>query len=433
MHLPIINWLPNYPKKYWRGDIAAGITVAIMLIPQGMAYAMIAGLPPVYGLYASIVPQIIYALFGTSRQLAVGPVAMDSLIVAAGVSAIAEAGSQYYISMAILLALIMGVIQVILGLTKAGFLVKYLSRPVIIGFTNAAAFIIAVNQIKYLLGVSLKRGDVTEIIIEAVHSYSKYNWPTVLISVAAILILVILKKLNNKIPSALVVVGLGTLAVLFGKWNELGVSIVQGIPEGLPSFKVPSFDMRDLSQLAPTALTLALIAFMESISVAKAIQEKHKEEYKLDNNQELIGLGMGNIIGAFFQCYPTTGGFSRSAVNNDAGANTNLAAIISAVLIGVTLLFLTSWFYYLPHAVLGSIIVVAVLGLVKFKEIKSSFQLCKLDFALIMITFLITLGFGITPGILIGVMISIALEALKRKYPDLCNKSYHLQNSSDVN
>lgn len=405
--LPILSWLPGYKKEYLSGDFSAGLTVGVMLIPQGMAYAMIAGLPPVYGLYAALVPQVVYAIFGTSRQLGVGPVAMDSLLVAAGVSVIAEAGSQNYISLAILLAFMMGVTQLALGLFRMGFLVNFLSKPVISGFTSAAALIIALNQLKHFVGVDLSGSNVFTILYEAILKFGEFNWISLVMGTVGVLILKNIKKLHKAIPGALVAVILGIIVVKIFNLNAHEVKIVGKVPEGLPHFSIPVFGSPHFNELIPIAATLALIAFMEAISVAKALQAKHKNEYKLDANQELIGLGMSNVVGSFFSCYPTTGGFSRSAVNEQSGAKTNLAALISASLVALTLLFLTPLFYYLPKSILAAIIMVAVFGLIDIKFPVTLWKTKKEDLLMLLIAFGVTLGFGIKEGIGVSVVISL--------------------------
>ena len=408
---PILSWLPNYKKAYLGGDLSAGLTVGVMLIPQGMAYAMIAGLPPVYGLYAAMVPQLVYAIFGTSRQLAVGPVAMDSLLVAAGVSVIATAGTENYIILAILLSFMMGAIQLAFGVFRMGFLVNFLSRPVISGFTSAAALIIGINQLKHLIGVDIERSNsIFNILYDAITRFGEANLISLIIGIVGIVILKNIKKIHPSIPGALAVVILGILVVQFGHLDSLGVKIVGVVPKGLPDFAVPDISSSHFQELIPAALTLALIAFMEAISVAKAIQAKHKGEYEIDANQELIGLGMGNVIGSFFSTYPTTGGFSRSAVNEQAGAKTNLAAIISAALIALTLLFLTPLFYYLPKTILASVIMVAVFGLIDIKLPVYLWKTKKEDFLMLLIAFLVTLAVGIKEGI--GVSVAISLVAM---------------------
>jgi SulP family sulfate permease len=366
-YFPFLEWISNYRSDYFKRDLLAGITVAVLLIPQGMAYALIAGLPPIYGLYAALTPQIVYAFLGTSRQLAVGPVAMDSLLVAAGLSALAIVEPSQYIQMAILLALLMGAIQLLLGLFRMGFIVSFLSKPVISGFTSAAAIIIGFSQLKHLLGIQLSQSNQLHIVIESIlQSNVPVHFATLIIGVLSVVLILVIKNWNRKIPSALIAVVLGISWVYFNGLDKQGVAVVGLIPQGLPSFQTPVFEIDTIKQLFPTALTLALVAFMEAISVAKAIEEKHKE-YTVDPNQELIALGSSNIVGSFFLSYPTTGGFSRTAVNDQAGAKTGMAALITALIVGLTLMFFTQWFYYLPKAVLASIIIVAVVNLIDFK------------------------------------------------------------------
>jgi len=415
---PILTWLSAYKKAWLSDDLAAGLTVGVMLVPQGMAYAMIAGLPPVYGLYAAMIPQLVYAIFGTSRQLAVGPVAMDSLLVAAAVTMIAEVGTDQYIVLALLLAFMMGSVQLILGLLRMGFLVNFLSKPVISGFTSAAALIIGLNQLKHLLGVDIARSNyIHSILYEASLQLSSINLITLAIGIAGIIILKNIKKLHKAVPGALVAVVLGILLVQFLNLEDAGVKIVGIVPEGLPGFAVPDLNSVHFKELIPAALTLALIAFMEAVSVAKAIQSKHKGEYEIDANQELIGLGLGNVVGSFFGSFPTTGGFSRSAVNDQAGAKTNMAAIISAALIALTLLFLTPLFYYLPQAILASIIMVAVFGLIDIKYPKFLWRTRREDFFMLLIAFIITIGIGIKEGILIRVVISLVAMIYRSTKP----------------
>lgn len=415
---PILDWLPNYKKEYLSNDITAGLTVGVMLIPQGMAYAMIAGLPPVYGLYAAITPQIIYAIFGTSRQLAVGPVAMDSLLVAAGVSAIAQVGSENYIALALLLAFMMGVIQLSFGLLRMGFLVNFLSKPVISGFTSAAALIIGLSQLKHLVGVDLGRSSsIFEILYQAGSRIAEFNWYAIAVGFGGILIIKNIKRLHPSIPGALAAVVIGILAVFGLGLHEYGVKIVGVVPDGLPSFSIPAIDSPHLQELVPIALALSLIAFMEAISVAKALHANHKGEYELDANQELIGLGMGNIVGSFMGSYPTTGGFSRSAVSEQAGSKTNLAAIISAALIALTLLFLTSLFYYLPNAILASVIMVAVFGLIDTQYPRFLWKTKKEDFAMLLVAFITTLTVGIQQGIGVGVALSLIVMIYRSTKP----------------
>jgi len=417
--LPIFDWLPNYKKEWLKGDISAGLTVGVMLIPQGMAYASIAGLPAVYGLYASIIPILIYAFFGTSRQLAVGPVAMVSLLTATALGSFQGLSISDYISYAILLALLVGVIQFLLGIFRLGFLVNFLSHPVVSGFTSAAALIIGLSQLKHLLGVNIPRSHhVHEIILNAIDKFSDINWIALIIGLAGIFIIIISKKIKKSLPGQLFAVIFGILAVtLFGLGNgNATVDIVKDIPSSLPSFVIPTFNIDIIQLLVPMALTISLISFMESIAVAKAIQTKHRD-YKVVPNQELISLGLANVFGSFFQSYPTTGGFSRTAVNDQAGAKTGLASIISAVLIIITLLFLTPYFYNLPKAILASVIMVAVFGLIDYKEAIHLFKSNITDFWMLVATFISTLTFGIEIGIGLGVVLSLAMVLFKTTRP----------------
>ncbi len=416
---PITQWLANYQRAYLPGDLFAGLTVGIMLIPQGMAYALIAGLPPVYGLYASIVPQIIYAIFGTSRQLSVAPVAMDSLLVAAGVSVLATEGTDAYIGFAILLAFFMGAFQLLLGVFRMGFITNLLSKPVISGFTSAAALIIGINQLKYLLGTEIEKSNkVYEILWSAVQKIDETHLITLFIGIGGIVVIKGAKKIHNNIPGALIAVAAGTAIVYFFQLHSAGVNIVESIPKGLPSFQWPQFELGKISELIPLALTISVVAFMEAFSVAKAIEAKQKN-HKVIANQELIGLGAANLIGSLFQSYPVTGGFSRSAVNHQSGAHTPLASIFSATLIGLTLLFLTPLFYYLPTAILASVIMVAVAGLIDFRYVKKLWRENKIEFGLLMVTFFATITFGMVPGIVSGVVLSILILLYRAAYPHI--------------
>ncbi len=414
-----MEWLPAYKRAYLAGDLSAGITVGIMLVPQGMAYAMIAGLPPVFGLYAAMVPQIMYALTGTSRQLAVGPVAMDSLLVASGLGALSLSGLDQYIAMAIFLALFMGVLQLIFGLLRMGFLVNFLSRPVISGFTSAAAIIIGLSQLKHLLGTQIAGSNQIHILLaNAVKTLGDTHLLTLLIGVSGILLIRLLKRVAPKLPAALIAVVLGVVSVYFLGLYDSGVSIVGDVPGGLPSLQVPVLETQRISELFPIALALSLIAFMEAISVAKAVEEK-KGETRVNANQELVALGLSNILGSFFQSYPTTGGFSRTAVNDEAGANTGLASLISSAVVGLTLLFLTPLFYYLPNAILASIIMVAVYGLIDLKYPLALWKNRKDEFVLLLATFLLTLLLGIKEGILLGVLFSLLLLVYRISKPHM--------------
>ena len=413
----IPHWLVKYQKKDLKGDIIAGITVSILLVPQGMAYAMIAGLPAVYGLYAAIVPQIIYALFGTSGQINVGPVAMDSILVMASLSVLAQLGSTHYINLAILLALMVGTIQLFLGIARLGFIVNFLSKPVISGFTTAAAIIIGANQLKHLLGIPSSANSLLKIIRDLFTNYTSINSYTLTIGIIGILLLLVFKKYFPKFPNALLLVVFGsTLVYLFGLQNK-GVAIIGTIPEGMPSFELVSLQLQEIQLLLPSAITLAFIGFMETYSIGKGIQDQQKSSTKIVPNQEMVALGLSNVLGSFFGAYPSTASFSRSVVNEQSGANTGLASIISALLIILTLLFLTPLFYYLPKATLGAIILVSVIKLIKTNYPQLLFKIQKQDFIMWVTTFVFTLLFGIREGISTGVILSIGLLIYRTTKP----------------
>lgn len=415
-YLPFLGWLPGYRKEDFSGDLAAGLTTAVMLIPQGMAYAMLAGAPPIYGLYASVVPLAVYALLGTSRQLAVGPVAMVSLLTLQGVSTLAEPSSESFVAYAIGLALLVGVLQVGMGLFRLGFLVNFLSHPVISGFTSAAALIIGTSQLKQVIGVDLpKSSNIFATFGAAFSRISEWHLLTLAIALGSIALLEGLKRWKKTFPRALVVVVLATLVVFGFGLDGQGVAIVREVPAGFPSPTLPSVELASLGALMPTALAIAFVGFMESVSVAKAFARKNR--YEIAPSQELVGLGAANVIGSFFGAIPVTGGFSRTAVNAEAGAKTPLASLITAFVIALALLFLTPLFYYLPKAVLAAIILTAVAGLVDVHEVVHLWKVKRADLAILVTTFVATLGLGIEEGILVGVGVSLLAFVVRTTRP----------------
>jgi SulP family sulfate permease len=417
--LPVFDWLPNYQKQDFKGDFYAGITVGVMLIPQGMAYAMIAGIPPIYGLYAAFIPQIIYSFFGTSRQLSVAPVAMISLLIGAGISELAEVGSEEYIQMAILLAMMVGALQFLFGLFRMGFLVNFLSQPVISGYTSAAAIIIGLSQLKHLLGVNMPSSNlIHEIITGTALHISSTHFITLVIGLVGIVLIFLIKRINKSLPGPLLVMVLGIILVTILDLGEQGVKIVGEVPSGLPSLGFPEISLEKLNTLFSLALIISLVGFMESISIAKAIQTKRRN-YKVNANKELIGLGLANISGSLFSAFPVSGGFSRTAVNDQAGANTNISSWISAVVVGLTLLFFTSLFHNLPNTILAAIIMVAVFGLIDLQTPLFLYRTNRKDFIMLLVTFLATLIFGVQIGITTGVVLSIGLLIHRSVYPHL--------------
>ncbi len=413
---PIVGWLRGYQRADLGPDLVAGLTTAVMLVPQAMGYALLAGLPPIHGLYAAVAPLILYAVLGTSRHLAVGPVAMDSILVAGAVGAIATIGTENYVLIAAALGMMVGGIQAGLGFLRAGFLVNFLSRPVVAGFTAAAALIIAASQLGHLLGVELPRTHhVHRVVWEAIQHASDCSWPTLTIGVLSIAVLVLCKKRWPRFPAALFVVVTTTVAVWALGLSTRGVSIVGEVPAGLPGFSLPSVDSEVLTQLIPAAATIALVSFMEAISVGRVFAQAHR--YEISPNRELIALGFANMTGGATGGYPIAGGFSRSAVNVRAGARTQLAALVTCAVVIITLLAFTRAFFYLPKTALSAIIVAAVAGLIDIRGAAEVFRVKRADFYLLVLTFFATLSLGIQWGILVGVAASVLLFLVRTTRP----------------
>ena len=411
------TWIKNYKRSDLKPDIMAGLTVGVIVIPQGMAYAMIAGLPPIYGLYASTVPLIIYGIFGSSRHLSVGPVAIESMLTASAVGTLAMAGTPEYISLAIILSLLVGLIQFSLGISGLGVLIKFLSHPVIQGFTSAAAIIIGLSQLKYLLGIEMNSSPYLQnVFLSLVDGITSTHFPTLAIGIGGIIGLVVIKKLLPAIPAHLIMVVLATVIVAIFRLDLLGVRTIGIVPSGLPPPGLPEFNVQQLRFLLPSAFAIALISFMESLAIARSIQARHKT-YTVDSNKELLSLGIANISASFFKSSPVSGGFSRSAVNDQAGARTGLSSVVTGFLVIGTLLFLTPLFYYLPNAILASIIMAAVVKLIHFNDAKRLWNIDRKDFIMMIVTFIATLFLGIGTGIGIGVLLSLARIIFEASYP----------------
>ncbi len=431
--IPIIHTLRTYQRDYLSGDLIAGVIVAIMLIPQGMAYALLAGLPPQQGLYASMLPLLIYGLLGTSRYLAVGPVAIVSLLTASSVGALAVEGSGEYLTLAITLAFLVAMIQTAMGFLRAGFLVNFLSHPVLVGFSAAAAIVIGFSQVKSLLGISIPRSEqFYEQVVEVAQRLPQTNLMTLALGIAGIFILLYFKnglaaQLQRwSVPNAwalpitktapLLIVVLGTLLVILFNLNEgASVGVVGDVPAGLPPITLPSFSFETWRKLLTTALAISFVGYMESISVAKSLASRGRE--KVDANQELIALGVANLGAALTGGYPVTGGFSRSLVNHAAGARTTLASIITAVLIGLSVVFLTPLFFFIPKTILAAIIIVAVTGLIDIETVRRVWKYDKRDAAALITTFIAVLAIGIENGILVGAALSLILFIWRTSNP----------------
>ena len=400
-------------------DILAGVTVALVLVPQSMAYAQLAGLPPYYGLYASFLPPMVAAIFGSSRQLATGPVAVVSLMTAASLEPIAGLGSEGFLVYATLLAIMVGVFQLSLGLFRLGVLVDFLSHPVVVGFTAAGAIIIGTSQLSKLFGVTVEKAEHHyETVYHMLQAaLTDTHWPTLFFAILSLAIMVGVKKWRPTLPVVLIAVVVTTIISKLTGFAEHGGAIVGDIPKGLPGISIPEFNFDIISQLATSAVVISLVGFMEAISIAKAMAARTRQ--RLDANQELVGQGLSNITSGLFSGYPVSGSFSRSAVNIDAGARTGFSSIVTGIVVGITLLFLTPLLYHLPQATLASVIIMAVLGLIKFKPIKHAWKAEKHDGIVAVVTFVLTLVMAphLDRGILIGVLLSMAFFIYRTMRP----------------
>ena len=432
-YLPILDWGHTYDRNTLTNDLVAALIVTIMLIPQSLAYALLAGLPPEMGLYASMLPIILYAIFGTSRALAVGPVAVVSLLTVAAVSKIAVPGTSEYIAAAITLAFLSGLILLALGLFRLGFLANFLSHPVIAGFITATGIIIAASQLKNILGIDAHGHTLPDIIRSLAQNVSHMNLITAVIGVVATGFLFWVRK--GLLP---LLVGLGvapriagivtkagpvaaivatTLVVWFFDLAARGMQVVGDVPKGLPPLTMPSFSMDMWSNLIGAAVLISVIGFVESVSVAQTLAAKKRQ--RIDPDQELIGLGAANLGASFIGGFPVTGGFSRSVVNYDAGADTPAAGAYTAIGLAVASLFLTPLIYHLPKATLAATIIVAVLSLVDFSILKKTWLHSKADFTAIAATMSITLVMGVEMGVTAGVSVSILIHLYKTSRPHM--------------
>jgi SulP family sulfate permease len=414
---PITKDLLTYNRSTLLSDLIAGLSIAVIVIPQGLAYAMIAGLPPIYGLYAALIPQFIHGIMGTSRHPAVGPVALDSLVVAIALGALSLSSIEEVIAAAIFLATMVGVLQLIMGLFQMGVLANYLSRPVISGFTSAAAIIIGLSQVEHLLGLQIESSNqIQKMILSFIQNFNETHLITLVVGLSAMSLILITKKYFSKFPSALLVLVFGVLLIWSTRWDLHGVEIVGHIPAGLPEIGLFTVSSELIKDMLPFALTLAVIGYVEIISITKELEEQ-EEKYSLKPNKELIALGTANLVGSFFQSYPVSASFSRSAVKFQAGAKTGMTAVFSALIVGLTLLFFTSLFFYLPIAVLAGIIMVAVIRLINVRYAIDLYKTRRDEFFLLLMTCLLTLFVGISEGILIGALLSLLLMVIRTSKP----------------
>lgn len=431
--LPFLLWLPQYRLPDLSADLVAAVVVTVMLIPQSLAYAALAGLPPEVGLYSSILPLAIYGLMGSSRYLAIAPTAITSILVLTGLSSIATVGSADYIHLAALLALMIGVFRVVMGLAHIGFVVNFLSQPVLSGFTSGAAILIAFSQIKVIMGISLPQQDSLFVSIgQLFERLGGLNVAALGIGVLSVILLILFKSIipvgldRLRLPKTLrLLLGrMGPLAVVivavlittvFQLDEQYGLAIVAAVPQHLPTIALPQISETDLVRLLPTALTITVIGYMEAISMAKVLASKRRE--RIDPDQELIGLGFSNIAAAISGGFPVGGSLSRSSVNFEAGARSGMASVLAAIMVAAVVVLLTPLFYYLPHAALAAVILVAIVKLIDIKTFRRAWSYSRADAMSWLLTFGAALVFGIELCILIGLLTSISLHLWRTSKP----------------
>jgi len=431
--LPVLDWARRYDRDTFIGDGVAALIVTIMLIPQSLAYALLAGLPPEVGLYASVAPLLLYALFGSSRVLAVGPVAVVSLMTAAAVGEHAAPGSAAYWPVAITLAFLSGTMLLAMGLLRLGFIANFLSHPVISGFISASGLLIAASQLKTLMGVKAEGHSFLALLVALARQVPHTHLLTLAVGVLATAFLFWVRKglkpllMSWGLPARpadvitkagpVAAIAVTTLLAWALGWQGQGMKIVGTIPQGLPPLTLPSFDLALWRELAVPALLISVVGFVESVSVGQTLAAKRRQ--RIEPNQELVALGASNLGAAFTGGFPVTGGFARSVVNFDAGAQTPAAGVFTAVGILLATLLLTPALYYLPQATLAATIIVAVMSLVDFGILKRTWAYSKPDFAAVVATLLATLALGVETGLLAGVGVSLALYLWRTSRPHI--------------
>ncbi|MDA8885390.1 sulfate permease [Porticoccaceae bacterium] len=417
---PGLLWLKDYHQSTFRSDLLSGLVIAFMLIPQGMGYALVAGLPPEYGLYACIFPPIVYALLGTSNKISMGPVALDSILIITGLSVLAEPGSERYLELAVLLTLMVAVLQLGLGLAKFGFIANFLSYPVIVGYTSAAALIIMGSQFETMLGVDVAGGNIFVLLYQLFLQVPNWSWITLSIGILGMLIMTVPKKRFPVMPFPLFLLVFGMLASGIWELQAMGVDVVSSIPQGLPSFNLPNVSLSDLEALVPVAITVALMGYVGTMSICKSL-ENPTDKITTQPNLELIAVGAANLVGSLFRAFPVSASFSRSAAFREAGAKTQVSALFSSLFIGAAMLVVAPLFvsYPLPKVLLSAIIIVSVSGLFKYAEMKVLYAHNRREFYILLTTFLATLILGVQEGLLLGVSLSIMMMIYNTTSPHM--------------
>jgi len=414
--LPFLSWLKGYGLPDFRADLVAGLTVGVILIPQAMAYAMLAGMPAVYGLYAAAVTPIIAGLWGSLRQLATGPIAIMSLLVLTTLSPLAEPGSSQYVELAFVLALMVGGIYLTIGLLRLGLVMAFISHSAVKGFTSAAALIIISTQLPHFLGISTERHEfIVPLAVDIIGQIPLVHVPTVLLGLLALAIIIVIKKYKPNFPGALVALIATTLTVVGLDFFRDGVAVVGVVQGGLPYPHVPKVSFQLISSLLGSAVVIGMVSFAETYSVGKAISAETKQ--KVDVDQEFLGQGMANFFGSFFQCYPVAGSFSRSAINNATGAKTGVSSVLTGLSVIITLLFLTPFLHYIPRAALAALVIHAVFTLFHPKDVLRLWKMNRHDGMVAITVFVLALVSKPDYALLIGVLMSLMLYLWKTIHP----------------
>ncbi len=414
-HLPILNWLPNYPARWLRSDLIAGLTAAAVVIPQAMAYATIAGLPVQVGLYVALAPMLVYAVLGTSRPLSVSSTSTISMLVATTLAgAVLSQDPNEFIVPAATLAFLVGVFLLVASFLRLGFIANFISLPVLTGFKAGIGVVIFVGQLGKVLGLSIEKGPVLQTLLSVLQNLGQIHWPTFALALVTLAILLLLPRLSKPIPAALVAVALGILAAALLNLEASGVKLVGSIPPGLPRLSLPDWSL--LEALWPGALGIALMSFVESIASARTFA-RH-DDPPVDADQELLALALANIAGGFTQAYPAGGGTSQTAVNDQAGAKSQIAQVVTVAVVVVTLLFLAPLISLMPQATLGALVLVAAAGLIKVGEFRKIARFRRIELVWALVAFAGVVVLGTLKGIVAAVIVSmLALIYLANRPP----------------
>lgn len=427
---PFLTWLPLVTRNTIKADIVAGITGAVVVLPQGMAVAIIAGMPPVYGLYTAMVTPIVASLFGSSRHLISGPTTAIGIVMFSTVSVFAQPGTEQYVALAITLTFLVGIYQLAFGLARLGVLVNFVSHTVVIGFTAGAAILIATKQIKNVLGIQVPKGETfIHTWVDVWRQIESINYYVLAIAVATMIVAIVVKKINRRLPALLVGLVAGSVVAWFFKEASPNIELVGKIPRHLPEFTTPIFELKTLRELAPGAFPVALLALIEAVSISRAIATKTHQ--RIDGNQEFIGQGLSNIFASFFSAYAGSGSFVRSSVNYESGAQTPLSGIFAAIFLALIVLLIAPLSAYLPIASMGGVIFLVAYSLIDFSQIKHVIESSLSETAILLTTFFATLFLELEFAIYLGVLLSLIIFLGRTSKPEIITLAPDIDNTRD--